>query len=91
MGQDLRSRGRAFDPFYTTRDQGEGMGLGLSICYSIIREHGGEISALNVHPRGAAVVIELPAAEPEDHSEPAMDGEALPHSSAAMNAPTRAV
>jgi len=42
-------------------------------------------------PRGAAVVIELPAAEPEDHSEPAMDREALPHSSAAMNAPTRAV
>ncbi|MFY9745702.1 MAG: ATP-binding protein [Acidobacteriaceae bacterium] len=90
-GPGFAQPGRAFDPFYTTRDQGEGMGLGLSICYSIIREHGGEISALNVHPRGAAVVIELPAAEPEDHSEPAMDGEALPHSSAAMNAPTRAV
>ena len=61
--------GRVFDPFYTTRDQGEGMGLGLSVCYSIIREHGGEISALNVHPRGAAVVIELPAAEPGEHAE----------------------
>jgi two-component system, NtrC family, sensor kinase len=55
---------RAFDPFYTTRHHGEGMGLGLSICYSIIREHGGLISALNVLPRGAAVVIQLPAAEP---------------------------
>jgi signal transduction histidine kinase len=90
-GPGFAQPGRVFDPFYTTRDQGEGMGLGLSVCYSIIREHGGEISALNVHPRGAAVVIELPAAEPEDHSEPAMDREALPHSSAAMNAPTRAV
>ena len=53
---------RVFDPFYTTRHQGEGMGLGLSICYSIIREHGGQISALNLQPHGAAVVIELPIA-----------------------------
>jgi two-component system NtrC family sensor kinase len=49
-----------FDPFYTTRQPGEGMGLGLSFCYSIIREHGGEISASNLHPRGAALVIEIP-------------------------------
>jgi signal transduction histidine kinase len=52
--------GRAFDPFYTTRQPGEGTGLGLSICYGIVREHGGEISAFNLHPRGAAVVLELP-------------------------------
>lgn len=56
---------RVFDPFYTTRHQGEGMGLGLSICYSIIREHGGQISALNLQPHGAAVVIELPIAVQE--------------------------
>ncbi len=53
---------RVFDPFYTTRHQGEGMGLGLSICYSIIREHEGQISAVNVLPHGAGVIIELPAA-----------------------------
>ena len=53
---------RVFDPFYTTRHQGEGMGLGLSICYSIIREHEGQISAVNVLPNGAGVIIELPAA-----------------------------
>ena len=40
-------------------------GLGLSICYAIVREHGGEISAVNLHPRGAAVVIELPTWAPE--------------------------
>jgi signal transduction histidine kinase len=51
---------RVFDPFYTTRQVNEGSGLGLSICYGIIREHGGEISAFNLHPHGAAVVIELP-------------------------------
>jgi K+-sensing histidine kinase KdpD len=52
------------------------MGLGLSICYSIIREHGGDISAINMHPRGAAVVIELPIAGPEEHSELVKDPQA---------------
>ena len=51
---------RAFDPFYTTRDPVEGAGLGLSICYGIVREHGGEIAAFNLHPHGAAVVLDLP-------------------------------
>ncbi len=51
---------RVFDPFYTTRGPEAGAGLGLSICYGIVREHGGEISAFNLYPRGAAVVIELP-------------------------------
>ena len=51
---------RAFDPFYTTKDPVEGAGLGLSICYGIVREHGGEIAAFNLHPHGAAVVVDLP-------------------------------
>ncbi len=55
-GPGFAEPSRAFDPFYTTRHQGEGIGLGLSLCYSIIREHGGQISALNALPRGAAVV-----------------------------------
>jgi two-component system, NtrC family, sensor kinase len=60
-GPGFAEPGRAFDPFFTTRNPSEGVGLGLSICYAIVREHGGEISAVNLHPRGAAVVIELPA------------------------------
>ena len=32
----------------------------MSICYGIVREHGGEISAFNMHPHGAAVAVELP-------------------------------
>jgi signal transduction histidine kinase len=59
-GPGFREPGRAFDPFYTTREPGEGTGLGLSICYGIVREHGGQISAFNLHPHGAAVVVELP-------------------------------
>jgi signal transduction histidine kinase len=62
-GPGFRDPARAFDPFYTTRQPGEGAGLGLSICYGIVREHRGEISAFNLHPHGAAVVVELPVRE----------------------------
>ena len=59
-GPGFREPARVFEPFYTTRQPGEGSGLGLSLCYGIVREHGGEISAYNLHPHGAAVVVELP-------------------------------
>jgi signal transduction histidine kinase len=62
-GPGFPEPGRVFDLFYTTQAPGDGDGLGLSICYGIVREHGGEISAFNLHPRGAAVVVELPVAE----------------------------
>jgi len=55
---------RAFDPFYTTKPVGKGTGLGLSICYGIVKEHGGEIHAVNLEPNGARVVLELPITEP---------------------------
>lgn len=44
---------KLFDPFFSTKDVGEGMGLGLSITYGIIKQFGGEISAVN-HPEGGA-------------------------------------
>jgi K+-sensing histidine kinase KdpD len=37
--------------------------MGLGICYGIVHEHGGDISAFNLHPHGAAVMIELPLGE----------------------------
>lgn len=53
---------RIFEPFYTTRDVGQGTGLGLSLAYGIVQDHGGRISAHN-HPDGGAVLtVELPIA-----------------------------
>ena len=50
---------RVFDPFFTTREVGQGTGLGLSVCYGIVREHGGQITAKN-GTVGAVFTIELP-------------------------------
>ncbi len=58
---------RVFDPFFTTRDVGKGVGLGLSVCYAIVRDHGGAVRVLpNPEGRGATMVLEIPAATPED-------------------------
>lgn len=61
-GKGFHDLNRAFDPFYTTKPVGKGPGLGLSICYGLVKEHGGEIRAENLQP-GAVVIIELPRAQ----------------------------
>ncbi|WP_353069754.1 HAMP domain-containing sensor histidine kinase [Tunturibacter empetritectus] len=59
-GPGFREPRRIFDPIYTMQEAGDGAGMGLSLCYSIVQEHGGEISAFNMHPHGAGVAVELP-------------------------------
>jgi two-component system C4-dicarboxylate transport sensor histidine kinase DctB len=51
-----------FDPFYTTKDIGEGLGLGLSISYGIINEMNGSIEAENSPEGGAVFTLRLPLA-----------------------------
>ena len=59
---------KVFDPFYTTKPVGKGTGLGLSICYGIVTEHGGEITARNVPPRGACFTIQFPILTAQDRT-----------------------
>lgn len=49
-----------FDPFYTTKEPGKGTGLGLSVCYRIIEEEGGSISAESSPGEGMTIIIEFP-------------------------------
>lgn len=60
-GTGIREPERIFDPFYTTKDVGKGMGLSLSVCYAIVQEHGGEIRAEN-WAKGARFSVTLPLA-----------------------------
>jgi signal transduction histidine kinase len=51
---------KVFDPFLTTRDVGQGMGLGLSICHALVVAHGGEIRIRSQLGSWTEVAFELP-------------------------------
>ena len=51
---------KIFQPFFTTKPTGEGTGLGLSLCYDIIKTHGGNLRVENNEDEGACFVIQLP-------------------------------
>jgi signal transduction histidine kinase len=59
LGLRPESLPRLFEPFYTTKP--EGMGMGLSICRSIIEAHGGRLWATGCEPRGALFQFTIPA------------------------------
>jgi signal transduction histidine kinase len=48
------------EPFFTTKEEGQGTGLGLSLAYSIVENHGGVIKADNRLSQGTAFTNELP-------------------------------
>ncbi|MFT4677774.1 MAG: PAS domain S-box-containing protein [Candidatus Azotimanducaceae bacterium] len=60
-GMDSEELARIFDPFYTTKKPGEGTGLGLANCYSIIEQHNGVITAASELGTGTNFCIYLPA------------------------------
>jgi PAS domain S-box-containing protein len=54
---------KLFEPFYTTKKKGQGVGLGLSVAYGIVQEHGGAINVRSMAGQGATFFVELPIAD----------------------------
>lgn len=62
-GIDADILNHVFDPFVTTKAAGQGTGLGLAVCHTIVERLGGEIEASNRSVGGASFEVRLPAAQ----------------------------
>jgi len=62
-GIDQDTMSKIFDPFFSTKDRAQGTGLGLYICYRIIKDHGGRIWAEDNEWGGVSFFIELPVSK----------------------------
>ena len=60
-GMTPEVRQKLFQPFFTTKDPGEGTGLGLALSLGIVREHGGEMTAVSAPGEGSEFIIDLPS------------------------------
>jgi signal transduction histidine kinase len=59
-GIDQADLPHIFEPFVTTKDEGYGVGLGLSTVYGIMERHGGSVDAYSRPGQGAAFTLKLP-------------------------------
>ncbi len=64
VGIPAMLQGRIFEPFLTTKSEGHGSGLGLSICLGLVRSHGGQISVESEPGQGTRITVRLPAMPP---------------------------
>ncbi len=55
---------KLFEPFFTTKPVGKGIGIGLSTCYSIVKNHQGEINVESTVHEGASFIVSLPGIKP---------------------------
>jgi two-component system, NtrC family, sensor kinase len=68
-GIDRAVRENMLEPFVTTKAEGRGVGLGLSMVYGIVTQHGGSIEIQSEANRGATFVVSLPRTQPSDQDQ----------------------
>ncbi len=69
-GMDKQTKDHVFEPFFTTKQPGHGTGLGLSMAYGTVKNHGGAIELDSDPGRGTTVTILLPAFKAKGRHEP---------------------
>ncbi len=67
---------KIFDPFFTTKEVGKGTGLGLTVAYAIVQEHGGRIRLESTPEGGASFFVELPLTGVKPSAAPGIAGRA---------------
>lgn len=63
VGIPAENLGRIYDPFFTTKPEGRGTGLGLSVTYGIVQEHGGTLTCESDENQGTRFRLVLPAVD----------------------------
>jgi two-component system NtrC family sensor kinase len=69
VGMSEEVQKQIFVPFYTTKEIGEGTGLGLSVVHGIVSSHGGKIEVNSKEGEGSRFEIKLPISEPPEEEE----------------------
>ena len=74
-GMDKDTQSKIFNPFFTTKPNEDGTGLGLTLSHDVVREHGGSIEVESEPNSGTSVSILLPTGRPEREEDIAEDAD----------------